>query len=105
MDKESPFRPTRISPPKNGAWSRWKQVEIRNRRSGQGKSIPPYKDFTAAKWGMLTMETGGDLRSDRVLGGDATHPFHGGHRRREREWAQKETSGKITLMFWLGVAR
>ena len=38
----------------------YSNVEIRNRRSGQGKSIPPYKDFTAAKWGMLTMETGGD---------------------------------------------
>ena len=42
------------------------QAEIRNRRSGQGKSIPPYKDFTAEKWGMVSVETGGDLRSDRV---------------------------------------
>ena len=35
-------------------------VEIRNRRSGQGKSIPPYKDFTAEKRGMISVGTGGD---------------------------------------------
>ena len=28
--------------------------------------------------------TGGDLRSDRVLGRETTHPFHGGHRRHDQ---------------------
>ena len=38
----------------------------------------------------------GDLRSDRVLGREATHPFHGGHRRHDHRvsrWAQAARSG------------
>ena len=27
----------------------------------------------------------GDLRSDRVLGRETTHPFHGGHRRHNQD--------------------
>ena len=27
----------------------------------------------------------GDLRSDRILGRETTHPFHGGHRRNDQD--------------------
>ena len=34
----------------------------------------------------------GDLRSDRVLGRETTHPFHGGHRRHDWEEVQAARS-------------
>ena len=37
--------------------------------------------------------TGGDLRSDRVLGRETTHPFHGGHRRHDQDEVQAARSG------------
>ena len=39
--------------------------------------------------------TGGDLRSDRVLGRETTHPFHGGHRRHDQD---EGTGGTIIFL-------
>ena len=35
----------------------------------------------------------GDLRSDRVLGRETTHLFHGGHRRHDQDEVQAARSG------------
>ena len=41
--------------------------------------------FTVGTGGTITVGTDGDLRSDRVLGRETTHPFHGGHRRHDQD--------------------
>ena len=44
-----------------------------------------------------TDQADGDLRSDRVHGEDATHPFHGGHRRHDREGTGGTIRGPLIL--------
>ena len=38
----------------------------------------------------FTARKDGDLRSDRVLGRETTHPFHGGHRRHDQKFHGEE---------------